>query len=105
MRPSANMSEQVQGTEPATLTLWADIWLTPSKTFVNSEMEMQNKEVEKCIWISLHFFKAQIIISICLFKLYDIIIQHNDCLDKEALHLLEQAYSLFKHDILWKFIY
>lgn len=40
-------------------------------------------------------------ISICLFKFYNTIIQHNDCLYKEALHLLEQAYSLFKHDIYY----
>ena len=40
-------------------------------------------------------------ISIFLFKFCNTIIQHNDYLYKEALHLLEQAYSLSKHDIYY----
>lgn len=51
--------------------------------------------------ISTFFFKAQIMISIFLFKFCNTIIQHNDYLYKEALHLLEQAYSLSKHDIYY----
>ena len=40
-------------------------------------------------------------ISIFLFKFCNTIIQHNDYLYKESLHLLEQAYSLSKHDIYY----
>lgn len=93
MRLSTNVLEPLLDTEPSVFEFQADTWLMHSKIFINSETAMHSKEVEKCIWIALHFFKAWIMRSICLFKLYDIS-QHNDCLYKGALSLLEQAYNL-----------
>lgn len=73
--------------------------VTHSKAFINSGMEMGNKEVEKCIWISLYFLKAQINDKRYFLRPYDIISQPQDCLYKEALHLLRRAYGLVKHDM------
>lgn len=98
MVSSTNILEQVLQAQPAALEFWKDIWFICSKIVINSELETDNKEVEKCIRILLHVFKAQINDSMCLLKPHDIVSQSNDCLYKEALHLLEQAYSLFKHN-------
>lgn len=51
-----------------------------NKILINLEGELYgNKEVEKCMWLSLLCFKHKQMISISFLKPHDIILQHNIC--------------------------